>query len=216
MKHIKSKHLIIMFSLVVFAIGIYFGKSYFLNQPAGNVSLNKNDQVNHNKNKSQIPIKGKGDKSTNIENSLPKLDKKSKVYILKFAVKIDILEKAKLTNVPESDFLDLLRSGLNDFPTKSDIQKLSNSDVHTIPVPLSLAGEYLGHLTRHLKDNPRFLDVTLIFYDECAKKTNLLLSVKALCLANFFKLSKLHNRPIDSTRYDKKVIQLAKYAEMTN
>ncbi|MBT7610988.1 MAG: hypothetical protein HN576_14595, partial [Bacteriovoracaceae bacterium] len=181
MKNLKNKSLIIGISIFTVALisTLYMTKDV-------NIEFNENEIRNgfsrpkHTSSSVSLTDKTSHDEHNTSQRNLDSIkqrDQKSKVYILKFAAKIDALERIKLLNMSESEFLKILRKGLSAFPTKAEIQKLSHNEVHTIPVPLSLAGEYLGHLTKHLKNNPRLLDVTLIFYDECAKKSELLLSV---------------------------------------
>jgi hypothetical protein len=216
MNNLKNKKIIIfIFGIIIIMVTVLYNSKMESKQNqmtqttshANQQPLNSNDA----KKADRVALS-----NMNKNQAIKKLTKKDKVYILKFAVKIDVLEKTNVKKLSESEYLILLHMGLKDFPTKNDIQKLTNKDVHTIPVPVSLAGEYLGYVSKHLKNNPRLLNSTLIFYNDCAKKGSLLVSVKALCLANFFKLSKLNNRPYDASQYDKKVIQLAKYAEMDN
>ena len=75
-----------------------------------------------------------------------------------------------------------LKKVFNDLPKTKDLKNLSEEEIHNHPAAMEKAALELGELAEKTKAHPEFLSPTLEFYDQCAKKDELLLAVRALCL----------------------------------
>ena len=220
MKIIKiKKHFYIAVAIVlVSSVICWLLYSNQITQPP-NPSRAHSLKISHSHNNDQLQDKTNIQKNSNkiiTGPQLAKMNKKMKIQVLKFAILIDQFEKLKLSKATEQSFAKILAVGLDHFPKKADIQKLSPDKVHTIPVPISLAGEYMGHLKLHLDKEPKLITAAMDFYSNCALSKEIMLSVKALCLANLANYSKSLGQQLNYSPYEKQVIELAKYAEMTD
>jgi hypothetical protein len=222
MKLFENKKVLVVSLVSIAVMSLIFWK-FVVNQGKSHSSSKK--MYSHVSNNAQVQSNNltvidsklkKSDVTTNVSPPIEKLNKKDKLQILKFAIVIDKFEKLDLIKTSELQYTQILSRGLTLFPKKDDIKKLRSEQVHTIPVPISLAGEYLGHLKTHLAKESKLLVPAMKFYSNCAVSIEILLSVKALCLANLVEYSKSHGKQVDYSLYEKQVIELAKYAEMTN
>lgn len=93
------------------------------------------------------------------------------------------------------DFRELARTTLSALPTRAQLQKLSDAEVHRTPVMLLRAGQSLGKVAEAIAADPELTPQGLKFYSDCALDEKVSGSVRALCYGNWKKLSRDGKNP---------------------
>jgi len=92
------------------------------------------------------------------------------------------------------DFMAVSFQGL---PTLDDVEADDDRDPHAPPKAIFRATEILGEIRERLSHSTRagLADVA-DFYDRCAKKENIIVSVRALCYRNLLDLKGVKGNPL--------------------
>lgn len=100
---------------------------------------------------------------------------------------------------------------LDKLPIKSDLQKLEENQVHSIPQELLKTGRELGKLKELVIKYPDFKelqDEAKSYYKNCADQDQYPTSIRSLCLFNRLQLAKNHNEEFDLSPYPLEIKQL--------
>lgn len=135
-------------------------------------------------------------------------------YIKTMKKVVDQFELIDSTQMKPDEYGKLLSEGLKTFPEKSLLRKLSSQEVHNFPEPVSLAGEFMGILKKHLKENSELMKPAQDFYGDCIHKEELATSIRALCLVNLKEIALNTGRALDTTKFDPKIVELAKFLDL--
>lgn len=73
-------------------------------------------------------------------------------------------------------------------PRTAELQELSEEELHSRPLPLQRAGAALGRISQVLRANSGLKEEGIRFYAECAAKSELVQTVRALCYRNLVSL----------------------------
>jgi len=109
-------------------------------------------------------------------------------------------------------FNNYLDETLSSLPTLKDLENLKNKDVHHDPEFVMEAGLRLGKIKKQVKLNKDFAPKAIEFYTNCANKKESFTPIRGLCLANLMIMKKEEGVEVDTSKFPKAVVDLAKKA----
>ena len=95
----------------------------------------------------------------------------------------------------KEEFKALGETVLKALPDKDSLNGLRESDPHTAPLPILRAGKELDRLAAAVHDDPELTDPAINVYRECTASGDYPISVRALCLNHFRRLSRKTGKP---------------------
>ncbi len=99
-------------------------------------------------------------------------------------------------NTPSTpSFSQLTEKVQAELPRTEELRRLSAEDAHGMPLQLREAGRRLGEVSQALHANPALVDEGLKFYRQCAQRSEIPDSLRALCFANLRNLSQASGKP---------------------
>ena len=124
--------------------------------------------------------------------------------------------KAKLTSLSQAPSSPLpmhernLSEWIEQLPTKSDLQALTDAEVHAMPVVVSEAAEELTAYAELVRNSPMLRSEALGFFKSCAEKDAVVDSLRAYCFAKAVTLQlELEGRVWDPSSVPTNIKELA-------
>lgn len=103
-----------------------------------------------------------------------------------------------------------LNEWMETLPTKSDLQKLSDAEVHTVPTVVVHAAEDLAAYAEAVRQAPNLRREALVFFKGCAEKDAVVDSLRAYCFAKAVTLQlELRGQVWDPESVPKNIKELA-------
>jgi hypothetical protein len=118
-------------------------------------------------------------------------------------------QSAALRRLSVEEFRALGAEVMKALPTRADLQKSSDEDLHYIPPPLIKAGAELGKIAEAIANEPSLESEGVTLYHECAASPQHPDSIRALCFSNYRRLTKKTGKPFDQYVVRKNLRDLA-------
>lgn len=119
----------------------------------------------------QAPPKGDSSVSTSTVPPVSKAESSPRSWV----------SDAKLS---EREFAEFASRTLEKLPTRAALEDLTDEEVHGTPEVINQAGEELAKIARLASEQPELRSPAFRFYRDCAQRSELILSIRALCLSN--------------------------------
>lgn len=145
----------------------------------------------------------------NIEDlKMPELTPEQEKLIIRRGKVLDELSQHEAQDFDYKKFQNYLDQSKQLLPSQEELKDYSSHDVHMIPYPLSLAGEFFGHLKEILNERPDLNDQAQEYYLDCANENELVETIRALCLTYYTRRENELGREVDLSNFSARIQNL--------